>query len=97
MYDPSDEGGDNSIVWLWLPLLPDWVQVLPPILILPTACPAVLGLSFQANERVALPDPSILFPSSVNRIVPFVITKEALQSPPWPSFKHNLVLLLVTS
>jgi len=46
---------------------------------------------------VALPLPTKLLPSSENLTSPLSIVKEALQSVPELSFKHNLFPLLVTS
>ena len=58
------------------------VHVLPPRVILSIATPAVLGLSFHDNTKVAEPVPSIFLPSAENFTSPLVIVKEALASLP---------------
>ena len=73
------------------PLLPDCVQVFPPNPILPSAVPAVFGLSFHLKVIVALPAPTILVPSPLNLTLPESIMKDALASVPCPSFKSSLL------
>ena len=64
-----EEELDKVTVWVWLPLWPDCVHTLSPILIVPTATPAVPGLSFQDKVNwiwTLSPLTSIFLPSAEN-------------------------------